>query len=137
MRNQKHIFSPSDVTRKRVADALGAAGLLHETSALKEAYLASFARHRELVEDGFAQQFVVDGSVSEFEDRGYGRRDSILGRRKVLHDLARSDYGAAVRFCGSVLLETKNEEGVGQVPERSEEHTSELQSLMRISYAVF
>src|SRR3546814_2042435 len=27
--------------------------------------------------------------------------------------------------------------GVGFVPERSEEHTSELQSLMRISYAVF
>src|SRR3546814_4180854 len=27
--------------------------------------------------------------------------------------------------------------GVGLVPERSEEHTSELQSLMRISYAVF
>src|SRR3546814_17288733 len=43
--------------------------------------------------------------------------DLILGRRKVIHDLARSDYGAAVSFCGSVLLETKNEEGVGQVPE--------------------
>src|SRR3546814_4872659 len=27
--------------------------------------------------------------------------------------------------------------GYGAVPERSEEHTSELQSLMRISYAVF
>src|SRR3546814_8752386 len=28
-------------------------------------------------------------------------------------------------------------EGVDRVPDRSEEHTSELQSLMRISYAVF
>src|SRR3546814_8947132 len=26
---------------------------------------------------------------------------------------------------------------IGQIPDRSEEHTSELQSLMRISYAVF
>src|SRR3546814_8581351 len=35
-----------------------------------------------------------------------------------LYDTARSDYGMTIR-------------------ERSEEHTSELQSLMRISYAVF
>src|SRR3546814_2659257 len=37
--------------------------------------------------------------------------------------------------------EKRNEDGKGgrrdPVPERSEEHTSELQSLMRISYAVF
>src|SRR3546814_10326902 len=31
----------------------------------------------------------------------------------------------------------QNTSGIQQVPGRSEEHTSELQSLMRISYAVF
>src|SRR3546814_5465644 len=35
------------------------------------------------------------------------------------------------------LAALRNVEGVGFLSERSEEHTSELQSLMRISYAVF
>src|SRR3546814_6964785 len=37
-----------------------------------------------------------------------------------------------VYFCSS-----QNEPGIVQLLKRSEEHTSELQSLMRISYAVF
>src|SRR3546814_3188804 len=36
-----------------------------------------------------------------------------------------------------VVDELRRVEGVGNVQVRSEEHTSELQSLMRISYAVF
>src|SRR3546814_4609021 len=39
-------------------------------------------------------------------------------------------------FKGSYLLDKVTETTPG-IPERSEEHTSELQSLMRISYAVF
>src|SRR3546814_8018146 len=44
--------------------------------------------------------------------------------RRVLFDPAAARLGAGADPCQSVLL-------------RSEEHTSELQSLMRISYAVF
>src|SRR3546814_2912886 len=42
------------------------------------------------------------------------------------------DFELARRFVGAGPGET-----VGEEEERSEEHTSELQSLMRISYAVF
>src|SRR3546814_9860114 len=40
-------------------------------------------------------------------------------------------------FIGAVTLHTKVTSRIPQTDERSEEHTSELQSLMRISYAVF
>src|SRR3546814_1424259 len=46
----------------------------------------------------------------------------------VMHDL-----GMASRFCDRMLLLSEGRLAEG----RSEEHTSELQSLMRISYAVF
>src|SRR3546814_9671540 len=40
-------------------------------------------------------------------------------------------------YDGDFLATMINQESTGNVPVRSEEHTSELQSLMRISYAVF
>src|SRR3546814_5047714 len=43
--------------------------------------------------------------------------------------LANGDEGDAEKFASSVVIQI--------TPVRSEEHTSELQSLMRISYAVF
>src|SRR3546814_2833908 len=39
------------------------------------------------------------------------------------------------RLCGGILVDATH--NLGEVIDRSEEHTSELQSLMRISYAVF
>src|SRR3546814_4789275 len=36
-----------------------------------------------------------------------------------------------------IVLQNAGPQGAPGMPERSEEHTSELQSLMRISYAVF
>src|SRR3546814_1592719 len=40
-------------------------------------------------------------------------------------------------LCGDVeIIDTPSNSGAGQKESRSEEHTSELQSLMRISYAV-
>src|SRR3546814_4077876 len=38
---------------------------------------------------------------------------------------------------GSVYYRVATEDGLAEIGSRSEEHTSELQSLMRISYAVF
>src|SRR3546814_10425205 len=49
-----------------------------------------------------------------------------------------ADHGEAVGVEGVHLgMEFQAGDAVADVPQRSEEHTSELQSLMRISYAVF
>src|SRR3546814_2031094 len=54
-----------------------------------------------------------------------------------LDDLARKlDGGVALRVAG-MALPGENDVIGRQLGHRSEEHTSELQSLMRISYAVF
>src|SRR3546814_9928790 len=65
-----------------------------------------------------------------------------LFRSVSLWPLAARARGAWWRYgdrVGSRPLEPdrRSAEGHGQGPPRSEEHTSELQSLMRISYAVF
>src|SRR3546814_1064646 len=54
--------------------------------------------------------------------------------------LALATAGYRVAICGrreEALAETAAAGGAAMLPLRSEEHTSELQSLMRISYAVF
>src|SRR3546814_4252064 len=63
-----------------------------------------------------------------------GDRDGAANRRRV------HDRTAAPRFlhrCDLMFHAMKNAEHVDIQGSRSEEHTSELQSLMRISYAVF
>src|SRR3546814_7593272 len=60
---------------------------------------------------------------SPLGDFGYGRGDLREGRRS---------FGKAPRPDGAQVLEARRQD-----IRRSEEHTSELQSLMRISYAVF
>src|SRR3546814_6208774 len=64
----------------------------------------------------------------------------VQGRQLYLHRLARR-LAAAVRlrppFGQSRICQGFAEGGRRDLRKRSEEHTSELQSLMRISYAVF
>src|SRR3546814_5422975 len=58
----------------------------------------------------------------------------------ALQAISRSQYGQVVRFAGvnSLIPDTRAAARVLSLyDQRSEEHTSELQSLMRISYAVF
>src|SRR3546814_3137312 len=73
------------------------------------------------------QQFAPGDQMARPLERPATRRGSAL---QILHhsDLPRKGRRYLV---GDRLLES------GNVPVRSEEHTSELQSLMRISYAVF
>src|SRR3546814_7427767 len=75
-----------------------------------------------------AQQ-VIDARLSDAAVRRSFRLLPTIGfddGRNLAHE-----FGSGAKVCG--LLG-----GIGQcIPHRSEEHTSELQSLMRISYAVF
>src|SRR3546814_3163253 len=66
--------------------------------------------------------------------------EETLARAKMLSDLGYG--GGGVDDVDDLIEETgrrrANVRGTGESPgQRSEEHTSELQSLMRISYAVF
>src|SRR3546814_7936542 len=56
----------------------------------------------------------------------------MLCKRPTFHD----DYLQAFNQPNVTLVDTQGR-GLDRITERSEEHTSELQSLMRISYAVF
>src|SRR3546814_4602953 len=61
-------------------------------------------------------------------DRRFRTHDAFAIGSKIIFDCAFSEYGSwSGRHCDEYLRDV----------ERSEEHTSELQSLMRISYAVF
>src|SRR3546814_1309363 len=65
-------------------------------------------------------------------DSGSSYRDDIVGSAVEDGDFARYEIDPLA----NQFLKLPREE-VGRSNERSEEHTSELQSLMRISYAVF
>src|SRR3546814_7080705 len=98
-----------------------------------------------------AQQRNVRGAVGIVFDPLHARRDTFLVALEVddavmllvaTADVAGGDPAVVVAATGPALL---LEQGrmrrtlvqVGRDHARSEEHTSELQSLMRISYAVF
>src|SRR3546814_1032667 len=60
-----------------------------------------------------------------------------LGERFSGREVEPGDARLAVLAGGFVEMPLVPEEALGETRRRSEEHTSELQSLMRISYAVF
>src|SRR3546814_5139362 len=68
------------------------------------------------------------------------RSSDLVGGQPAAFDDA-LEHGLAIRGSPVSLPKPGGDrlgvDGVGQTGERSEEHTSELQSLMRISYAVF
>src|SRR3546814_6582032 len=76
-------------------------------------------------------------------------RDDLVEQEATLTSLLDLDQSGVVRVLdgegrrdpGQIVEERARlahaARGLDQLPERSEEHTSELQSLMRISYAVF
>src|SRR3546814_1389999 len=90
--------------------------------------------------DSHQDQWMVADAPAQF-----GGRAGDVRKRQV-----RAEVGiVAFRVAGSVIVEAQAGDTVGRQPSghlreeaitacvRSEEHTSELQSLMRISYAVF
>src|SRR3546814_8769604 len=76
----------------------------------------------------------------------YADRQPVCFQHRTLFDMqfheCRCAAGGMKRFCQGLgapadALDTLGQGFAGRIALRSEEHTSELQSLMRISYAVF
>src|SRR3546814_3100102 len=81
-----------------------------------------------------AQLFVDVDAFADYGQRAQTRNDhaDIAARHLGLHPFRRGDIPLALDLAARAAERTDRGE-----PIRSEEHTSELQSLMRISYAVF
>lgn len=112
-----HTFAPQDVTRKRITHALAGHGIYKETPSLKEAYEASFARHRERTMDGFAKQFRVHGPAFCYEGNNYSRRGVQIKNRRVIHDLSADGYQVLEHYHESCLFKGRKGEDSGRVPE--------------------
>src|SRR3546814_8325287 len=76
----------------------------------------------------------IDGAAYDEATKVANRQDflSLRLRQRVLRDIAVRDHGTTILGQKSSMPAM-----ISPVGMRSEEHTSELQSLMRISYAVF
>src|SRR3546814_4880757 len=76
---------------------------------------------------------VASGSRRGSGPRGIGRGPALLGAQVAELDRFRANSRRLCGLCGGRMVRQVQS---ARLP-RSEEHTSELQSLMRISYAVF
>src|SRR3546814_10799882 len=78
-----------------------------------------------------------DDKPVKYQRVGHTEADAKIGRISYLSPLGRALIGRQVGY--DVEVSTPSGDRYHQIAklERSEEHTSELQSLMRISYAVF
>ena len=113
-----HTFSPQDVSKRRVADALAKSGIYKETANLKADYAASMERHQKITLNAFGKQFRVSGAAYHYDSDDYKRRGQALTNRKVIHDLELDDYDSIEKFVDSDLFCNGGEsEGVGLVPE--------------------
>ena len=96
-----HVFTPADVTRKRVLDILNNQKIRHETPELRDEYLAQMKRFKSLVRDRFSKQFIFTGKIFKHEKHyhleGYSER-------KVIHDVESDVYRTKVDFVESILF---------------------------------
>src|SRR3546814_10622814 len=88
----------------------------------------------------FKRRIDLRQSFGHCEDRrdayAAGEQDASARVARKREQVARLADGEGVALLYSIMHESRPTTGVW-IAERSEEHTSELQSLMRISYAVF
>lgn len=110
---KRHVFTPTDVTRKRVADALAAKGMFRETPELRAAYVADMERHKALSKNAFGRQFRFTGKVIDHESDGWRRRGEAAVNRRVVWDLNADDFRGYQHHVDCEILK----EGVGSVPE--------------------
>src|SRR3546814_6106135 len=91
-----------------------------------------------LVDEGFLHpdemveaMALLRGTHVEHAPFGHVDIVDVIGEGQAIFDVGRLEGGIALDQCDAA------DEGLRRNEARSEEHTSELQSLMRISYAVF
>lgn len=115
-----YMFSPSEVVKKRVSDALTDKGIFKETPELKSAYEVSFERYEAVVAGQFAEQFRFTGRPLGYSKYTYGRQNEAMSNRKVVHDLEADDLTQKGHFSESELfadVETVGlRDGTGKVP---------------------
>ena len=122
-------FVPASVAKRQICDILSASGIYKETPALKAAHAASLARHREVTQPAFAEQFRVTGSAYRFDEDHYRRRGEKLVNRRVIHDLAPSEYGVFKNHVESILFDEQSDsQGVGEIPEHPVVHAFDLRT---------
>src|SRR3546814_6467701 len=107
---------------KTMHRAMQRGGMAFDTSAL--------ALHRETPGDPIVGRLVARGLDDELAGSAFAIVDGVDGRT---HHIRFDDIEWTGDVKPGAIVELRSWEGRG----RSEEHTSELQSLMRISYAVF
>src|SRR3546814_2695123 len=76
-------------------------------------------------------------NVQALLDMGAPPQDLDKARWAIFYSISNTQPGLRGISFGNFLLKRVIERLLEEVPKRSEEHTSELQSLMRSSYAVF
>src|SRR3546814_5536322 len=83
----------------------------------------------------------VSAPVEAFAASAQAEEVGVPDGRLAASALTSGDYGKAVKRLSLIAPDAANDPArlinLGNAYARSEEHTSELQSLMRISYAVF
>lgn len=87
-----------DVSRRKVADILASINLLKETPELKATYLEQTERYREVLTEGFAQQYRFTGKVL----KNYTK--VTVENRRVVHDIAPNEIKAFAEFGSTDLL---------------------------------
>lgn len=118
VQKNSHAFSPQDVANRRIGDILAASGIFKETQTLKDAHLASLARHLEITQHAFAEQFRVNGAAYRYETENHHRRGAELVNRRVIHDLEAKDYGPYANHIESSLFDDHpTSAGIGEIPE--------------------
>jgi hypothetical protein len=124
-----HTFHPSDVVRRRVADALAKKGLYKETPELKADYIAVMKRHEDVTLNAFSQQFRASGRVNYYETDHYQHRNATVNKCRVIHDLDASNYAPMQNHVDSVLMDGRaNGDGMGEVPEHPVVRVFDLKS---------
>jgi DNA polymerase III delta prime subunit len=101
----------SDVTKKKVADILTNEDYLVETPELRKAYDEQTAHHRDVLLNGFAQQFRYTGTPSNV-DRSYSERwvpPSPIENHKVVDDTEPSDVDVVATGTSKVFTEDGDE----------------------------
>lgn len=119
LHRNRHVFRPTDVANRRIADILEAKGIFKETADLCHAYAKTMDRFHSTVRNGFAEQYRACGAAWRYEDNDYRRRGLPLKSIKVINDSSDEDYGTATPYADSKLFEAQDEDhpGVGAVPE--------------------